>query len=263
MVSPFLPFRGSRVGARMAPFAIGAVLAEISLLLPPGIHLAPAAYISGLLLVAVAAGILLLPWDRLPRRAAVIVPLVYCGAALALALATHRDSGVGVVVLIPLLWTALFHTKSESVAVVAAVVIVEFVISAVQHAVDATILRRVVLWALLATVVSVSVHSLRDRVRDAQRRSEQLRRRLRQVELTDDRLRIALKLQDEVVHRIFSATLTLRATPDAGESTQVHVDKAVAELDQTVTVLRRAVFDIKAPGGPPDRPLTESGDVIR
>lgn len=247
-VSPSSPFRGDRVAARLAPFALGALLAQFSLLLPPGVRSAPAAYVSGALLVAASAGILLVPWDRLQRRAAVVVPLLYCGSALALTLASERDSGLGVVVLIPLLWTALFHTKWESAAVVVSVVVVEFVVSAALHEIDATIIRRVVLWGLLGAVISVSVHGLRDRVLAAHRRSEQLRDQLRRVELNEDRLRIALRLQDDVVKRIFAATLTLRAIPAGRADTPIRsqVDKAVGELDEAVLLLRHAVFGIEA-----------------
>jgi hypothetical protein len=102
-----------------------------------------------LLLLAVAAAFLL-PWPRLPVWASVFVPLLYTGSVLALILAAGATSGVGIVILVPLVWTALFHRRWESACVVAAIVVVEVIVSltpvAAAHSVVA---RRVLLWALL------------------------------------------------------------------------------------------------------------------
>ena len=66
--------------------------------------------------------------DR-PAWSPVFVPLVYTGSVLALILASGTTSGLGVVVLAPLIWTALFHRPWESACVVAAIVAVEVIIS--------------------------------------------------------------------------------------------------------------------------------------
>jgi hypothetical protein len=245
-VSPPFPLQGDRLAVKVAPFAAGAVLAEVSLVLPPGVYSVPAAVISVLLLAATAAEFLL-PWQRLPKAAAVAVPLTYCASALALLLAAGPTSGIGIALLIPVVWTAMYHTKWESACVVIAVVIVEFVVSSAQDDLDGTIIRRVVLWALLGAVISVAVHALRDRVLAAHRRSEQLADQLRSVELTEDRLRIALTLQEQVFRGIFDATITLRGASRAGdgEEARKRIDTAVDQLDQTVNLLRRTVFDIQ------------------
>jgi hypothetical protein len=54
------------------------------------------------LLLAVAAAFAL-PWPRLPAWSAVLVPLAYCGSVLALILAAGVTSGVGLVILVPLM----------------------------------------------------------------------------------------------------------------------------------------------------------------
>jgi hypothetical protein len=107
------PFRGPGVLARVAPFAAVAALAEASLGLPPGPRSAAAAIVSVLLLLAVPPAFLL-PWPRLAPWASVFVPLLYTGSALALILAAGPTSGVGIVILVPLVWTALFHRRWES-----------------------------------------------------------------------------------------------------------------------------------------------------
>ncbi len=127
----------------MAPFAVVAVLAEASLGLPSGDESGAAALASALLLVLTAAGFLL-PWPRLPGWMPVLVPLTYTASVLALDLAAGSTSGVGIVILIPLVWTALFHRRWESACVVAAIVTTEVIISLVPVAVPAAVtVRRV------------------------------------------------------------------------------------------------------------------------
>jgi len=65
-------------------------------------------------LLAATAAAFLLPWPRLPGWLTVLVPLAYTGSVLALLLAAGPTSGVGVVLLVPLVWTALFHRTWES-----------------------------------------------------------------------------------------------------------------------------------------------------
>jgi len=57
------PFQGPGLWARVAPFAIVAVLAEASLALPSGHESGGAVLASVLLLLAATAGVLL-PWSR-------------------------------------------------------------------------------------------------------------------------------------------------------------------------------------------------------
>ena len=115
------PFSRPGLTARAGPFALVAVVAEASLALPPGTRVGTAVIVSLVLLAAVALAFLL-PWDRLPVWARVLVPLAYTGSALALTLAAGTVSGVGLVILIPLIWTALFHRPWESAWVIAAIV---------------------------------------------------------------------------------------------------------------------------------------------
>lgn len=241
------PFRGDRFLVRTVPFAAAAALAELSLFLPPGVTSAQAAWLSGALLAATVLGVAFIPWGRVPAQATVVMPLLYIASVLALTLATRANSGIGVVVLVPLLWTALFHEWWESGCVVAGVITYELVISVAQHALDATVFRRLVLWALSGVAISVAVHGLRGRVRDAHHQTQVLNARLREAEKSDDRLRIALGLQDEVVRRIFATTLTLTGATqlETNEKASEVVADAVTELDETLAVLRGTIFDLE------------------
>lgn len=62
----------------------------------------------------------------------VLVPVLYAGSVLELILASGVASGVGLVLLVPLIWSALFHRQWESACVVVAVVAVQAVSSIVQ-----------------------------------------------------------------------------------------------------------------------------------
>ena len=241
------PFRGPGLLVRAGPFAAIAVLAELSLVLPPGPTSTWAAVVSVLLLAAVAAAFLL-PWPRLPGWMRVLVPLAYTGSVLALVLAAGTTSGVGIVILVPLIWTALFGRLWESACVVAAIVAVEVVISLTPVAVpDAVIARRVILWAALGAVISVSTHGLRDRIRRAREQAAQLQDRLREASIAEDRDRIASDLRDKVIQQIFAAGLTLESaamrTTDPGMRRRI--DQTIDDLDHAVLILRDTVYGLE------------------
>jgi hypothetical protein len=76
----------------------------------------------------------------------VLVPLACTGSVLALILAAGTTSGVGIVILVPLVWTALFHRPWESACIVVAIVAVEVIISLTPAvAPDVVLARRIVL----------------------------------------------------------------------------------------------------------------------
>ena len=241
------PFRGPGLLARVAPFAIVAVLAEASLALPPGPQ-SGSAVIASIVLLLATAGAFLLPWPRLPAWMSVLVPLLYTGSVLALVLAAGATSGVGVVILIPLIWTALFHRPWESACVVAGIVAVEVVISLTPVAVgDDVIARRVLLWAALGALISVATHGLRDRIRRSQAEREQLQDRLREVSLMEDRDRIAADLKDKVIQQIFAAGLTLQgaAALTAEPEVRRRVGASINDLDQAIRMLRDTIFGLE------------------
>jgi diguanylate cyclase (GGDEF)-like protein len=103
----------------------------------------------------------------LPGWTALLPLTAYVGSVLTLILATGSPaSGIGIVILIPLIWSVLFHRRWESFVVVCAIVASEIVTSLTPIQVtDAVLLRRVVFWAAIGLVISVSAHDLRDRVR--------------------------------------------------------------------------------------------------
>jgi signal transduction histidine kinase len=234
------------------PFAVVAVLAEASLALPPGVTSVPATVVSVVLLCATAAAFAL-PWARLPRWAPVLVPVTYVGSVLALTLAAGTTSGVAIVVLMPVVWTALFHRRWES-GCVGAAVIADVVVFSLVPAVDeaAVIGRRLVFWGALVTLISVATHGLRGRISRGQAEQARLQERLHEVSLMRDRDRIASDLQDRVIQRIFTASLTLQAALGLTGDAELgrRIEGATRELDEATRLVRQSVFGLRSrPGG--------------
>jgi signal transduction histidine kinase len=241
------PFRGPALWPRVLPFALLAVLAEASVALPPGPQSVAAVVASVVLLLATAAAFLL-PWSRWPAWTSVLVPLLYTGSVLALTLAAGSNSGVGVVIAMPVVWTALFQRRMDSVCVVAAIVAVEIIVSLVPVAAPAGVfVRRVIFWASLATLISLATHGLRDRIQRTQTRSEQLQSRLRELTVLADRDRIAADLRDRVIQRVFATGLALQSVASQSSERDIRnkIGIAVNDLDQTVRMLRDAIFGLE------------------
>jgi diguanylate cyclase (GGDEF)-like protein len=160
------PFRREGLWKRIGPFAVVAFLAEASIALPPGPASSNYTWMSAVLLFATVVGCLL-PWERLPSAANVIVPILYVGSVLTLNLAAGGStSGVGIVILMPLVWTALYHRPYQSAIVVASVLVYQLITSLIPvELAGAIIARRLVFWFALATLVSFATHQLRSQIR--------------------------------------------------------------------------------------------------
>ena len=247
------PFQRPGLLARAAPFAVIAVIAEASLALPPRTGSVPAVTASVVLLVAAAAA-MLAPWRRLPAWLTAAVPLLYTGSVLALILAAGPNSGVGLVLLMPLVWCVLFQRWGDSAVVAVAVVAVEAVTSVDQGAAGPVIARRVILWALVSAVIVISAHRLRDQLRRSRARAVELQAQLGQLSLAQDRDRIAAGLHDQVISKLFAAGLTMqRAAVTGTAQTREHAERSIGELDEAIVLLRNAVFGLSA------RPRGEGG----
>lgn len=159
------PFGRSGLWRRALPFVVVAAAAEASLALPPGPVSAVDTFASVLLLVATAAAAWSLPWTRLPGWATVLVPVTYVASVLTLILAAGgTTSGIGVVVLLPLVWSALYHDRWESFVVVASVVTVEVITAVTPQFVGGAVLsRRVLFWSALGLLITIASHDLRRR----------------------------------------------------------------------------------------------------
>jgi diguanylate cyclase (GGDEF)-like protein len=147
------------------PFALVTAVAEASLSLSSSLVVLGYALASAALLLGVAAA-LFLPWSRLPSWLTVAVPVVDVAFVLTLILGTgSASSGVGIIILVPLVWSTLHHRRWESLVVVAGIVVVEIITGLTPVRVsDAALLRRIVFWTALGLLISIATHALRDRL---------------------------------------------------------------------------------------------------
>jgi diguanylate cyclase (GGDEF)-like protein len=184
---------------RVLPFAVVAGLAVASLALPPGPSSNADAFGSFGLLV-VAALLLWLPVSRTPGAFSVLIPVTYAFSVLLLTLAAGGStSGIGIVILLPLVWTALYHRPWESAVVVVVIVAIEVISSLTPVVVPfAVIARRVVFWTAIASLISVAAHDLRSRVRVMLVSREEAHRRAVALEMAAETLTAILQ-PDEVL----------------------------------------------------------------
>lgn len=158
------PFAQPGLGRRIAPFAIAAALAEASLALSAGsLRLEPT--VVSIALLAVTALLVFLPYSHLPPVATVAAPLVYTGSLLALNLAVRgSNAGFGPVLLIPLVWVALYHRRLDTTVIVVSIIPYEIVTSLwpTRYG-DPAIIRRTASWLLLGAMVAFAIHHLRRR----------------------------------------------------------------------------------------------------
>jgi diguanylate cyclase (GGDEF)-like protein len=173
------PFRRAGLLNRTLPFAAVGVIAIASLALPPGAKSAGYTALSLALLAAVIAAVSFLPWAQLPTWTTVFVPVAFVGSILTLMLATGSpSSGVGIVIVVPLIWTVLFHRRWESLVVVTAIVAAQIVTALTPlQMTNAVICRRIVFWVAVGTLISVATHNLRQRLRHTVGKQETMLRR--------------------------------------------------------------------------------------
>ncbi len=248
------PFRGEGLAWRVGPFAVLAGLAEASVVLPPGPESDVALAVS-LALLAAVVGAFWLPWREPPGWATVLVPMAYTASVAALLVSISEVvSGIGIVILLPVLWTALFHRKWESLCVVTAVMVAEAVLSLTPIGTTGTVdVRRVVFFGFTSILVSVSVHGLRDRVVRSQAEAGHLHERLRDYAVLDDRDRIARRLHRSALRRLTAVELYLAGTLRYSRQPEVaeRLGKALDDLDEAIGELRSAIFDLDGEGPPP------------
>jgi len=233
--------------ARIAPFAALACLAEASLALPPGPDSVVDAVASAAILAVTAALVVLLPWDRLPAWCDVAVPLLYTASVFPLIQAAGGQySGIMLILLSPLIWTALYHRRWESACVSAAALTVVLAVSLMDGAPGpAVLIRRMVSWTALALMIAVAGHGLRARIRRSRQQATLMQERLREMSILADRDRIARSLHDTVVQRLFASGLSLQSAAGlVGSRPDVtrRIDQVVQDLDESIRLLRQSIF---------------------
>jgi PAS domain S-box-containing protein len=148
---------------RAWPFALAGVVTAIMFVFPTTqvTDHVPLYAAAGLTLALIAA-VIFLPWHGLPEWAQAIVPFAFLGVIALLRESTGGAAGFAVLVMLPVLWLALYGTAWQ---LVAAIVLSTFVflapvliIGAPTH--PASGLGRLALWPITAAVIGGSTYRL-------------------------------------------------------------------------------------------------------
>ncbi len=161
---------------RSLPFMALAVIADVSAALPSGPRYG-VPFAAGTFLLGVVCAANALPWREYPKWTAVLPSLVYVASATLIIISVGTvETGMLPIFLVPVLWTALYLHKWESVVVIAGCVLAIVGLSIAEHEPFLTMARRAAFWGAASVVITVATHRLRDRLHRAlAEREESLR----------------------------------------------------------------------------------------
>jgi diguanylate cyclase (GGDEF)-like protein len=149
---------------RSAPFAIAGLVALASTLLPPG----PRHPVWLLLAIALAVALALDGILGMSKRAPAWVPtvqlLVTVAAISVLAYADGPSSGLSALLLLPVIFSALYGRISEAAFVIPAIVVADTFIWAQGTSTPAALFRSLVVYTGIALLVTIATHGLRRRL---------------------------------------------------------------------------------------------------
>jgi signal transduction histidine kinase len=158
---------------RSLPFALVAVVGQVSAAWPPGPVNSRFLWIStGLLVASLLVAALLT--NRLPFTWAAWGTVYVASVALLMLAVGGIDAGLGSLLMISVVGVALYGRRPESAAVVFAVVLALLGVSLAGPHLAASTTRRVVLFGSIAATLSFSIHMLRERLLDSNRRTSRL-----------------------------------------------------------------------------------------
>lgn len=220
---------------RVLPFAIVAVAGQLSAAWPPGSARPGFFWSSSALLVATA--LMLLLGRRALPGAGLVSAATYVASVALLMLATGGvSSGLGSLLLISVVAIALYGRRSDSVAIVTAVIVALLVVSLASPHVDAPTARRLIFFGSLAAMISFAIHVLRCRLAEAQKE-------LQEHTAAEERRRIARELHDGLAHELAFIASKAKGSarrPDAGPDMKElagAADRALDEARRAITVL--------------------------
>jgi diguanylate cyclase (GGDEF)-like protein len=158
--------RGALAGAPlerwMVPFIAVAVAAQVSAAVLPDLRSVELFGVSCAVLAAMVVLAFLLPWRKLPVGAQLLVPLGYLASLLLLMISqTSAASGMRALVLLPIMWVALYHRRWEGVLVTACAIGVLTAVAAIDGEAADIVARRAVLWGAMGALIVLSVQNLR------------------------------------------------------------------------------------------------------
>lgn len=153
----------------LLPFLVMAVTAELVSI--PNIH--SGTHYTWSALVLALAVVFALGLARRPRLARLLCAVSYV-VSISLLFDSVRDAGLGMVFLVPVIGMATTAGKLDSAVVLAEVVASETVVELVNHVHRGTMIRSVASTGVMGAMIIVSIHGLRDRLKAANAKLEQI-----------------------------------------------------------------------------------------
>ena len=119
---------------------------------------------AAILIVVTAAATAFVPWDVLPDRMRAIPPFAYGASAVLIAVASGGRLDLGVVVLLPIVWLAVYGSPRELAVLLAAVAVAELVPLIDHHLMGAPSIR-IPFQIATAVTLGIVVQQVVDQVR--------------------------------------------------------------------------------------------------
>lgn len=183
------PFRREGLLRRTAPFLVAMVVAFAAIRLPAGDRDGSGILAAALLNIALVALVLVLPWQRMPRIADVVPPLMYMVVVALLRDAVGGPtSAYSTLLILPILWIAMYGTRADlAVGVVGVALLLVVPVLVIGHPTYTDEeWRRVLLWVTVAGIIGLAVQDLVEQVRQRAEAlhtvSEAVGRRTREIE---------------------------------------------------------------------------------
>ncbi len=161
--------------ASYLPFAIVAVVGQLSVAWPPGPTDFGLYVVSSLLLFVILA--LIVVRRGMPPRTFVVGSALYMSSVSLLMLASGGiGSGTGLLLFMPLVGVALYGKRWESVVCVVFMLAAILSVTLVSSELGAATLRRLFLTAAIAAMLSIAIHVIRGRLEESRARTERMLR---------------------------------------------------------------------------------------
>jgi diguanylate cyclase (GGDEF)-like protein len=139
-------------------------LAFLSVILPPG-PTRMAWFVAALgLALLVALGRWLVPWSQISPRFKVVPLLVDTALISCLIFSAGKATGLGSLLLLPLLYTAFYGRPKESLLVIPAITLAQALLGVANDDSILVLMRVLIVWVSLTTMISLAAHALRARL---------------------------------------------------------------------------------------------------
>jgi diguanylate cyclase (GGDEF)-like protein len=136
-------------------------LAFLSVLVPSG-PTRPPWYLAAFILVGLGIGARVLSTRPRTSPRLLVVPLLLDTASIGcLIFSAGKATGLGSLLLLPLLFSAFYGKPSESFLIIPATVLVQVLLTVASQSPFIVVVRVIVVWVALLTIISLAAHALR------------------------------------------------------------------------------------------------------